>query len=146
MNNSSAWTPGDVVEVARWQKYVIRMVLLILVYDIIVISVYTIIRMFPSYPGAAEVSLVPIMVGAILQLGGLALCVLSVYGCYKIAKSLWKRAAVCYAAAVLVPLVGLIVLLGLSAEATGVLRSNGIRVGLMGANREDVERLANRVG
>jgi hypothetical protein len=41
----------------------------------------------------------------------------------------------------LIPCVGLIVLLIINAKATAVLKDHGIRVGLLGANMSDIERL-----
>ncbi len=49
-----------------------------------------------------------------------------------------KAVAVLYLIGLLIPCLGLILLLVISSEATNLLKSNGIKVGLLGANPNDI--------
>ena len=59
---------------------------------------------------------------------------------YRLGKAL-KSLAWLYVVLSFIPLVGLIALLVLNGKATGALRSRGVKVGLMGANKDDLGRL-----
>jgi hypothetical protein len=85
------------------------------------------------------VALVP-SVGPIIALGlagGLAFYI------YKMAEAVGSWVPLLWALASLVPLLGIIVLLIINQMATMVLKNANIRVGLMGANKEDIARLEN---
>ena len=62
---------------------------------------------------------------------------------YRLGKVLRSSLAILYAILGFIPLVGLVGLLILNSKATGALRQRGVRVGLMGANREDLSGLAS---
>jgi uncharacterized paraquat-inducible protein A len=64
---------------------------------------------------------------------------------YKVAVSLKLKVPWLYAVLVVVPLVGMIVLLGLNGHATGALKTQGIRVGLFGADHRAIEKLPKHV-
>lgn len=67
---------------------------------------------------------------------------IQIYFIFKLAWALRSSAAWVYVILAFIPLVGLIALLHLNARATKLLQANGIKVGLMGANSSDLERLA----
>lgn len=60
---------------------------------------------------------------------------------YKLARALRSSVAWLYAILSLIPGFGIIVLLITNSNATAVLRSKGVRVGLTGANQSDLEKL-----
>jgi len=63
---------------------------------------------------------------------------------YKLAKALKCSLTWLYVVLSFIPLVGLVALLVLNGKATGALRAHGVRVGLMGANKEDLGKLTPR--
>lgn len=63
------------------------------------------------------------------------------YGLYKLAQSLKRAAPILYAFTMMLQIFGLIIVWLLVREATNQLRANGIKVGVMGANKEDLEHL-----
>jgi len=74
-------------------------------------------------------------------LGMLIVGIIGVVFVYRLAKALGRTAWV-YAVAALFPCISLITLLIINYAATQTLRQAGIHVGLMGARRADLERLA----
>jgi len=64
---------------------------------------------------------------------------------YRLARALHK-VAWGYAIAAFIPVVGLITLLAVNSDATAALRGRGIRVGLMGGNQDDMDRLKAPLG
>jgi hypothetical protein len=62
---------------------------------------------------------------------------------YNLAVAMRSQPAAIYCFLMFIPLVGLITLLVLNGNATSILKTNGIAVGLMGANPSDIARLAN---
>lgn len=133
IESTSTWTPDEVRDVAGRQKYLIWLILLQFV---VVLFIFA--GAVPLPKAAADGLAILIAVSRIV------IAVLSIYGVYKMAKSLRKGMPILYAIAMLLPLIALLALLHLSAEATRILQENSIRVGLMGANTEDVERLSRQ--
>jgi hypothetical protein len=66
--------------------------------------------------------------------------ILSAVFMYQLARAV-RKSGWAFAMGALIPLVGTVALLVVNSEATAALRSRGIRVGLMGANRDDLDRL-----
>lgn len=88
-------------------------------------------------------NLLSIFVISIQGLGvliSIALAVFQIYSLYKLANSL-KESTVSIALFIIglfIPLVGLLVLLYINSKATKALQNAGIKVGLMGANPDDI--------
>lgn len=72
----------------------------------------------------------------VIALGLLAFCILSVYRLASIFRG--KVIAVIHAFGMLVPLLGLLLLLVNNQKATEIMRKNGIKVGLLGANPNSI--------
>jgi len=67
--------------------------------------------------------------------------ILSMVFVYRLARATRSPEAGVYAVLALIPFVSLVGLLIVSSDATAALRRRGIRVGLMGANKDDLEKL-----
>lgn len=61
---------------------------------------------------------------------------------YQLAKALKLGAAWLWCASQIIPIVSLIALLVLNSKATAAIRSKGVAVGLMGANKSELARLS----
>ena len=77
---------------------------------------------------------------SVLNVLGILLSVAVIVLIYLLAKNLKKKAWL-FTIGLFVPIVNIGVLLYLIIQATKVLRANGIRVGVMGANKEDLNNL-----
>lgn len=130
--NESEWTPDEVIEVGRWQKYLIWLIL----FHMVSIILFFMLSVTPQY-SAVDVLVLFVMIARIV------LIVFSLYCIYKMAVSLKKDTAILYAVAMFIPLISLLVLAHLSAEATRILRRNDIKVSVMGADKADLERLCS---
>jgi hypothetical protein len=63
-----------------------------------------------------------------------------VWAAYNLSKKLNLRLAWLWTILTIIPLIGLIVLLVINSKATSALRAAGVRVGLLGANLNDLEK------
>ena len=111
------YTNQEVLEIAKWQKALLWIILLLLL----------------SYFLLGLKGIGPLI--------GLVIAVVEIIFVYQLAMSLKESAAWLYAILMIIPFVSLIVLLMLSSRATAALRSRGVRVGLMGANGSDLDKL-----
>ena len=68
--------------------------------------------------------------------------VIQIYFIVKLAKAVGSSAWL-YAVLAFLPLIGLIALLRLNGKATKILKDNGVAVGLMGANSDDLKKFQN---
>jgi hypothetical protein len=136
VDQALAWTPAEIVAVAKWERYVIFLILLELLSEIAMIGIA--LNSGNNASDAVAVLVLLIVVGRLAVLG------LCIFGVYAMATALRKKMAVLYALGMLVPLVGLLVLLSLNSEAMSLLKAHGIRIGLMGANRDDVRRYVSQ--
>jgi hypothetical protein len=68
--------------------------------------------------------------------------ILQIYFIYKLAKAVRSSVAWLYIILAFIPLIGLLALLHINGKASRTLQANGIRVGLMGAKRADLEKLS----
>lgn len=75
-----------------------------------------------------------------LSLATFAVMIFSIVYVYRLAKALGSPALL-YAIAMLVPCLGLLMLLMIVSRATATLKKAGIKVGLMGVSKADLERL-----
>lgn len=128
--NESEWMPAAVVEVGKWQKYLIWLILF---------QVISIVLFFALGAGAKGIGVDAI--GLLLMVARVVLTAFSLYCVYQMAKSLRKGAAIIYTLGMFLPFISLLVLAHLSAEATRILQANGVHVGIMGADQSDLERL-----
>ena len=76
----------------------------------------------------------------------LALGVISLIFIYQLALALKEPAPWVYAILALIPCISLISMLILNGRATSALKAQGIRVGLMGARREDLDKINANTG
>jgi len=64
-----------------------------------------------------------------------------VWAAYNLSKKLKMQLAWLWTILTIIPLIGLIVLLIINSKATSALRAAGVRVGLLGANLNDLEKV-----
>ncbi len=85
------------------------------------------------------------IIGLFIPFAPIVTGILCVVFLYKMAKALKMSTASCVLLAIgaFIPIVGLIILLVVNSKATKLIRDNGIRVGLMGANRGDLVKYAD---
>ena len=133
MNSPSSFTREELLQIARWQSAIITLILLNLL--LIVGLVCSLISLGPGHWSAGvEISAVRWIL--------ILLNLIAVVFIYRLAKALRQTAWV-YALAAFFPCVGLIALLLINHFATRALRRHGVRVGLMGAVKSDLENLAS---
>jgi len=133
MNSPSSFTREDLLQIARWQSAIITLILLNLL--LIVGLACSLISLGPGHWSAGvEIS----AVRWILTL----LNLIAVVFIYRLAKAL-RRTAWVYALAAFFPCVGLITLLLINHCATRALRRHGVRVGLTGAVKSDLDHIAS---
>lgn len=80
------------------------------------------------------------LVGLVAGMGGIVMIVIGAIFVYRLAKAL-GYAAILYAVAMIIPCINLLTLLVLVSRATSALKQGGVKVGLLGVNRETLERL-----
>lgn len=137
-NPSSTWTRVEIVEIAKWQRYVMWLILAQIAGFLLFVAA--------AFAGPACRAVIDAL-GLLLLAGLVAVGVLTICSVYKMAKALRKEStAIVYALLALISWIGLILLLSLSSQATRVLQENGIRVGLMGGNPDDIERVRSEAG
>ena len=90
--------------------------------------------------------LISLLLGPLMPVVGLAALVCSIVFFVKLRLAMKKSLPLTVIAVILlfIPLVGLLILLLNSAAATKILRSAGLRVGLMGVSSSDLARFMNR--
>jgi uncharacterized Zn finger protein (UPF0148 family) len=64
---------------------------------------------------------------------------------YRLAVSIKSKSPGIYCFLMFIPLIGLIALLIINGEATSILKSNGVNVGLMGAQNSDISKLEQEI-
>ena len=122
-------TYPELLEIAKRQKQLIS---LIGVY----ILGYILIGFLAVIVGPNAVIVVQIL-GSVLYVG---VVIAYIYIIFKLAGAL-KLIAWLFIIAAIIPLVNLIVLLSLNSRSTGILKKNGIKVGLFGANESQILHL-----
>ena len=113
------FTGPEAAEVGRLQKWILLLVLASICVNVLSFMYVSLLAKFLS---------------VVVSLVGLVLV-------YRLASALRQQPAWLWALLALIPLISLIILLSLNGQATGVLRSKGVRVGLMGANGRDIDML-----
>lgn len=84
------------------------------------------------------------LVASVIPFATLASGVIQVYFTYKLANALRSPIAWLYILLGFIPLLNLFALLHLNGQATRALQDSGVRVGLIGADLGDIERLKDR--
>jgi hypothetical protein len=132
MNSQSTFTREELLQIARSQKAIMTLILLNLLF--ITGLAWSLILLGPGHWSAGvEISAVRWIL--------ILLNLIAVVFIYRLAKALRQTAWV-YALAAFFPCVGLIALLLINHFATRALRRHGVRVGLMGAVKSDLDHLA----
>ena len=133
MNSPSSFSREDLLQIARSQKAIISLILVnLLVAVCLVAAVFTVA---PDKKSAAVIVSAGRWIVLVLNLIGVVFI-------YRMAKALHQTAWV-FAVAAFVPCVSLITLLLINQFATSALRRHGVRVGLMGAVKSDLENVAS---
>ena len=115
----------DLRAVARYQRGIMICILLQIVSVILVIAI-------PKNDTLAPLSL-------LISLGSLVVGVFATVFIFMLATKVYSTVVgVLLGVLTLIPCLGLIVLLSVNAKATGILRKNGIKVGLLGANVAEI--------
>jgi peptidoglycan biosynthesis protein MviN/MurJ (putative lipid II flippase) len=133
MNSPSSFSREDLLQIARSQKAIISLILVNLL--VVVGLVWSVMALGPDKKSAAVIVSAGRWIVLVLNLIGVVFI-------YRMAKALHQTAWV-FAVAAFVPCVSLITLLLINQFATGALRRHGVRVGLMGAVKSDLENLAS---
>lgn len=128
------WSAEDIVDVAKWQRYLLFLILIE-----IAAPIAFVIEMEPIFSKQAGVDFANFL-GSIF---GICVITFTVYFTNNLARSVREKAAPAYAILSLIPFVNILVLLLLNNMATGILRGNGIRVGMMGACPADLPAVDN---
>ena len=110
------YSKTELLEIAKGQKAVIWLMLLSI----------------PAYAAAFVMPSLPLIVG-----------IISLVFIYRLAVSLKESAPWQYVVLGIIPCVGVIALLVINSRATSVLKARGIPVGLMGAHRDDLDKISS---
>lgn len=130
------WTSDQLISVAKWQRYAIR-ILFLQILGVIAIIIQ--IRMpIPSFSRGIPITDPSIILQFSILIFLYITYVLSVYSMYHLAKSLKKRAPVLYGLAGIIQKVNLMVLAILTYQAINILEANGMKVGLLGVDKEEI--------
>lgn len=130
----------ELLSVAKWQKYNIWMILIQVLILVLSIGMAISSKTAQRVPNVGDIS--SLVTGLSILVARIVIWVLSMYGVYMLAKALRMSGAILYAIAMFLPLISLLVLLVLNDKATKVLQNSGVRVGLMGADCADLERIS----
>lgn len=125
-------SPTQFLEIASQQKRLL---------GLLVISIPVVAGTF-CVPSITEPGPVMLILLLLLFVGMIAIGVFSVVAIYRLAKALRVQAPWIYVACSFIPYLNTVTMLIINGRATAALRRAGIHVGLMGADREDLARLA----
>ncbi|MHB1458273.1 MAG: hypothetical protein ACYC0V_15290 [Armatimonadota bacterium] len=142
------WSSNDLFNVAKWQKYIILLVLL----QLVTAAGFVMMSMMSSgVQQGAPVNAVFGVITIIYLIFRFVVAGLSIYGIIMLTTALRKPTGTLVLYIILIvigmflPLIGLIVLLMLNSQATNLLRSNNVNVGFMGVEKADLERLRTSI-
>ncbi|MHB1000637.1 MAG: hypothetical protein ACYC27_15460 [Armatimonadota bacterium] len=131
---SAQWSIEDLFKIAKWQKSIIRLILLQILASVGLVMLEGILESEKSGL-SIEIIYLAIIIFIII------IAILLIRSVYYLVVSLRKSTPILYALAMLFSCVSLIILLILNNEASNVLRANGINVGIMGVNKIDLNQL-----
>lgn len=131
------WSAEELSKVAYWQKHIIWIAMTQLALLFLSAAFISASRSGMGNEGTSAA------VGSALLFAGFAVLVFAVIGSYKLASALKRSPAIVYPILMIIhPTVLLIGLFILSHMSTSTLQSNGVKVGIMGADQADIDRLA----
>jgi hypothetical protein len=116
MTTQITYSDAEVLCIAKHQKTIIWLILLSI----------------PAYVAVVFIPFLPLIVG-----------IISLFFIYQLAAALKASAPWLWVVLALIPCVGLIALLVINSSATSALKARGIRVGLMGARKDDLDKIAS---
>jgi hypothetical protein len=135
MNLIARFTLKEILEIASSQKAIISLILTNLIVGVAILG--PALALGPSNPLGEGI----VLAG---RLATMVINVIAVVFIYRLAKTL-RRTAWVYVVAAFFPCISLITLLVVNHHATQTLRDCGVRVGLLGAKREDLENMTRIV-
>lgn len=138
------WNSSDLYNVAKWQKYIILLVLLQLVTTVgFVIILMMSSGAQPGVPVNAVFGTIAIIyrIFKFVVFGLSIYCLVMLVIALKESTRMLMMFIILLALGVFIPLIGLIVLLMLNKLATVLLKVNNVSVGFMGVEKVDLERL-----
>jgi len=130
----------DLLAIARYQRWMMVCVL-VHVLAVLMFPLAAIMEMEGNQPDEKNKGVVLLIFGLVMILVGVFALVLQVIFLLLALKLYSPVTAVLLFVGMGLLCVGVIIILVVNHRATSVLRSNGIRVGLLGARRKDLERL-----
>lgn len=131
------WRADDLREVAKWQKYICWAILAQIAAILLMVfaAVAANNQQNTTAAAAADTTGLITLIVRIVAVGFSIVCV------YNLAKALRISGAILYAVAMFLPLIGLLAIISLSDKATKLLKEHGIKVGVMGADMSDIDRI-----
>lgn len=118
MASNRTYTDSEVLDIARRQKAILWLIL---------ISI-------PAYAASLVIPFLPLIVG-----------IVSLVFIYQLAAALKLSAPWLYVILGLIPCISLIALLVINSIAVSALKARGIRVGLMGARQDDLNKITTPI-
>lgn len=135
MRSDYQWSIEELTEIAKWQKYIIWVILINIITTVILLTLAAVSGSAHNTAPATAI------IGLFLWGFGIALAVFNIFCVYKLATAIHASLPILYALAMCLSIIGLIVLLVLNDRAINILKMNGIKVGLMGVDYSDIERI-----
>ena len=114
MATNTTYTDAEVLDIAKHQKAIILLIPLSMA----------------AYVAATFVPFLPVFVG-----------IISLVFIYQLAAALKETSPWLFVLLGIIPCISLIALLMINSRATSALKSRGIRVGLLGANEDDLKKI-----
>lgn len=132
MATPQSFSASEIREIAKWQKWILRIV----VANILIMLGVVMIAAASGNPEQG----VGVAAGGLIQVTSCALSIVAIFLIFRLARAL-RQIPWIYAIAAIFPCIGLISLLVLNHFATTTLRAHGVKVGLLGANEADLAHL-----
>ena len=117
MATNITYNDAEVLDIAKHQKAIIWLIL---------VSI-------PAYAASVFIPFIPTLIVGVISLVFI----------YKLAAALRESAPWLYVLLGIIPCISLIALLVINSRATAALKARGIRVGLMGANGDDLKKIGS---
>jgi hypothetical protein len=131
---AGGFSPADIIAIAERQKAIIWLML----FEITAVITRVWFLVHPQFSVAGQVTS-PFLI--LIPLAAIVSSILAPVLVYRLARALRLSSAWVYAFVSVIPFFNLFALLSVSSEANHALKRRRIRVGLMGANKYDLEKL-----
>jgi hypothetical protein len=133
MNANVPFARDEVLQIGKSQKAIISLILINILIGVVIVG-----------PAIALGSSNTFVAGLVIagRVAAFFINIIAVVFIYRMAKAL-RRTAWVYAVAAFLPCISLITLLVINHQATQTLRECGVRVGLLGAKRVDLEHISH---